>query len=94
MAARGVKPSLSPNLSTLATLEGLAGRVKNVLFIGVGCQVQAVRKVEKYLGLEKLYVLGTNCVDNGTREGFEKFKNAASETPETLLHYEFMQVRT
>jgi hypothetical protein len=39
--------------------------VKRLLFIGVGCQVQALRSVEKYLGLEKLYVLGTNCVDNG-----------------------------
>lgn len=39
--------------------------MKRLLFIGVGCQVQALRSVEKYLGLDKLYVLGTNCVDNG-----------------------------
>jgi coenzyme F420-reducing hydrogenase beta subunit len=39
--------------------------VKRLLFIGVGCQVQALRSVEHYLGLDKLYVLGTNCVDNG-----------------------------
>jgi 7-hydroxymethyl chlorophyll a reductase len=44
--------------------------------------------VEQYLGLEKLYVLGTNCVDNGPRQGLEKFLNAASKTPETVLHYE------
>jgi len=30
-------------------------------------------------------------VDNGTREGLDKFLKAASETPETVLHYEFMQ---
>jgi len=29
-----------------------------------GCQVQALRAIEGDLGLEKLYVLGTNCVDN------------------------------
>uniref|UniRef100_A0A0D9XQR4 Coenzyme F420 hydrogenase/dehydrogenase beta subunit C-terminal domain-containing protein n=2 Tax=Leersia perrieri TaxID=77586 RepID=A0A0D9XQR4_9ORYZ len=68
-----------------------AAGVKRLLFCGVGCQVQALRSVEKYLGLEKLYVLGTNCVDNGTREGLDKFLKAASSEPETVLHYEFMQ---
>ncbi|THU72802.1 hypothetical protein C4D60_Mb04t16010 [Musa balbisiana] len=88
-AAKGVKPTLSPNLDTLALVE--AAGVKRLLFCGVGCQVQALRSVEKYLSLDKLYVLGTNCVDNGTREGLEKFLNAASSEPETVLHYEFMQ---
>ncbi|KAL6901029.1 hypothetical protein ACP4OV_005705 [Aristida adscensionis] len=89
IAAKGVKPTLSPNLDTLALVE--AAGVKRLLFCGVGCQVQALRSVEKYLGLEKLYVLGTNCVDNGTREGLDKFLKAASSEPETVLHYEFMQ---
>lgn len=31
-------------------------------------QVQALRSIEPYLGLEKLYVLGTNCTDNGPRQ--------------------------
>ena len=56
-------------------------------------QVQALRSIEQYLGLEKLYVLGTNCVDNGPRRGLEKFLKAASSTPDTVLHYEIMQVR-
>jgi len=89
IAAKGVKPTLSPNLNMLALVE--AAGVKRLLFCGVGCQVQALRSVEKYLGLEKLYVLGTNCVDNGTREGLDKFLKAASSEPETVLHYEFMQ---
>ena len=59
---------------------------------GMGTQVQALRTVEKYLGLEKLYVLGTNCVDNGPRQGLDKFLRAASQDPDTVLHYEFMQV--
>ncbi|RWR96075.1 7-hydroxymethyl chlorophyll a reductase, chloroplastic isoform X1 [Cinnamomum micranthum f. kanehirae] len=88
-AAKGVKPTLSPNLNTLALVE--AAGVKRLLFCGVGCQVQALRSIEHHLGLEKLYVLGTNCVDNGTREGLEKFLNSASSDPETVLHYEFMQ---
>ncbi|PPS13130.1 hypothetical protein GOBAR_AA07513 [Gossypium barbadense] len=101
LAAKGVKPTLSPNLNTLALVE--AAGVKRLLFCGVGCQVQALRSVEHYLNLEKLYVLGTNCehisiiersystVDNGTREGLDKFLKAASSEPETVLHYEFMQ---
>ncbi|KAJ8616806.1 hypothetical protein MRB53_036178 [Persea americana] len=88
-AAKGVKPTLSPNLNTLALVE--AAGVKRLLFCGVGCQVQALRSIEHHLGLEKLYVLGTNCVDNGTREGLEKFLKSASSDPETVLHYEFMQ---
>ncbi|XP_058724327.1 7-hydroxymethyl chlorophyll a reductase, chloroplastic [Vicia villosa] len=89
LAARGVKPTLSPNLNTLALVE--AAGVKRLLFCGVGCQVQALRSVEHHLNLDKLYVLGTNCVDNGPREGLDKFLNAASDSPETVLHYEFMQ---
>ncbi|WCJ24166.1 7-hydroxymethyl chlorophyll a reductase chloroplastic [Euphorbia peplus] len=89
IAAKGVKPTLSPNLNTLALIE--AAGVKRLLFCGVGCQVQALRSVEHHLNLDKLYVLGTNCVDNGTRDGLDKFLKAASDEPETVLHYEFMQ---
>jgi len=38
LAAKGVKPTLSPNLDVLATVEALD--VKRLLFIGVGCQVR------------------------------------------------------
>jgi hypothetical protein len=30
-------------------------------------------------------------VDNGTREGLDKFLKVASDSPDTVLHYEFMQ---
>jgi len=89
MSARGVKPSLSPNLSVLAEVE--ARGLKRVLFVGVGCAVSALRAVEPYLGLDALYVVGTNCTDNGRWEGFNKFIDAASEDPDTVMHYEFMQ---
>jgi len=51
--------------------------------------VQALRAVEKYLGLEALYILGTNCVDNGRRGTLDKFLAAASTRPDQVLHYEF-----
>ena len=89
LRAKGVKPTLSPNLNVLALLE--SSGLKRILFCGVGCQVQALRSVESYLNLDALYVLGTHCVDNGKRQGLEKFLNTASENPDTVLHYEFMQ---
>ncbi|KAL6185222.1 hypothetical protein ACLB2K_041356 [Fragaria x ananassa] len=108
LAAKGVKPTLSPNLNTLALVEvdkGIVNKwawpsfaLSSVSVVNpLPCKetsilwVQALRSVEHHLNLEKLYVLGTNCVDNGSREGLDKFLKAASSEPETVLHYEFMQ---
>lgn len=89
LAARVNKPTLSPNLSVLEQVE--KSGMKRLLVIGVGCQIQALRTVEKQLGLEKLYVLGTPCVDNVTRAGLQKFLETTSQSPDTVVHYEFMQ---
>ncbi|MFN5766260.1 MAG: Coenzyme F420 hydrogenase/dehydrogenase, beta subunit C-terminal domain [Pseudanabaena sp.] len=89
LAARVNKPTLSPNLSVLEQIE--QSGIKRLLAIGVGCQIQALRTVEKELGLEKLYVLGTPCTDNVTRSGLQKFLDTTSRSPETVVHYEFMQ---
>ncbi|MCG9892614.1 MAG: Coenzyme F420 hydrogenase/dehydrogenase, beta subunit C-terminal domain [Thermosynechococcaceae cyanobacterium MS004] len=89
LAARVNKPTLSPNLSVLEQIE--QSGLKRLLVIGVGCQIQALRSVEKQLGLEKLYVLGTPCVDNVTRAGLQKFLDTTSRSPETVVYYEFMQ---
>jgi 3,8-divinyl protochlorophyllide a 8-vinyl-reductase (ferredoxin) len=89
LAARVNKPTLSPNLSVLEQIE--QSGLKRLLVIGVGCQIQALRSVEKQLGLEKLYVLGTPCVDNVTRAGLQKFLDTTSRSPDTVVYYEFMQ---
>ncbi|MEO1429524.1 MAG: Coenzyme F420 hydrogenase/dehydrogenase, beta subunit C-terminal domain [Cyanobacteria bacterium J06632_19] len=89
LAAKVNKPTLSPNLSVLEQIE--QSGIKRLLVIGVGCQIQALRAVEKQLGLEKLYVLGTPCVDNVTRAGLQKFLETTSKSPDTVVHYEFMQ---
>jgi coenzyme F420 hydrogenase subunit beta len=89
LAARVNKPTLSPNLSILEQVE--QSGMKRLVVIGVGCQIQALRAVEQQLGLEKLYVLGTPCVDNVTRAGLQKFLETTSRSPETVVHYEFMQ---
>ncbi len=89
LAAKVNKPTLSPNLSVLEQIE--QSGLKKLLVIGVGCQIQALRAVEKELGLEQLYVLGTPCTDNVTRAGLQKFLETTSRSPETVVYYEFMQ---
>lgn len=89
LAARVNKPTLSPNLSVLEQVQ--QSGMKRLLVIGVGCQIQALRTIEQQLGLEKLYVLGTPCVDNVTRAGLQKFLETTSRSPETVVYYEFMQ---
>ena len=89
LAAKVNKPTLSPNLNVLEQIE--QSGMKRLLVIGVGCQIQALRAVEPELGLEKLYVLGTPCVDNVSRQGLQKFLETTSRSPETVVHYEFMQ---
>lgn len=89
LAAKVNKPTLSPNLSVLEQIE--QSGMKRLLVIGVGCQIQALRAVETELGLEKLYVLGTPCVDNVSREGLQKFLETTSKSPDTVVYYEFMQ---
>ncbi|MDX2272692.1 MAG: Coenzyme F420 hydrogenase/dehydrogenase, beta subunit C-terminal domain [Cyanobacteriota bacterium] len=89
LAAKVNKPTLSPNLSVLETVKQSGCR--RLLVIGVGCQIQALRAVESQLGLEKLYVLGTPCVDNVSRAGLQKFLEVTSHSPATVVSYEFMQ---
>jgi 3,8-divinyl protochlorophyllide a 8-vinyl-reductase (ferredoxin) len=89
LAAKVNKPTLSPNLSVLEQVA--ESGLKKLLVIGVGCQIQALRAVEKELGIEKLYVLGTPCTDNVSRAGLQKFLDTTSRSPETVVYYEFMQ---
>jgi coenzyme F420-reducing hydrogenase beta subunit len=89
LAARVNKPTLSPNLNILEQIE--ESGLQRLLVIGVGCQIQALRAVQDKLGLEKLYVLGTPCVDNVSREGLQKFLETTSRSPDTVVYYEFMQ---
>ena len=89
LAARVNKPTLSPNLEVLEQLPGSG--IRRLMAIGVGCQIQALRAVEATLPLEKLYVLGLPCVDNVSRDGLQTFLESACRSPETVVHYEFMQ---
>jgi coenzyme F420 hydrogenase subunit beta len=89
LAARVNKPTLSPNLAVLEQLPGSG--IRRLLAIGVGCQIQALRAVQDTLPLDQLYVLGLPCVDNVSRQGLQTFLESASRSPDTVVHYEFMQ---
>ncbi|MGA1085818.1 MAG: coenzyme F420 hydrogenase/dehydrogenase beta subunit N-terminal domain-containing protein, partial [Vulcanococcus sp.] len=89
LSARVNKPTLSPNLEVLEQLPGSG--IRKLLAIGVGCQIQALRAVESTLPLDQLYVLGLPCTDNVSREGLQTFLETTVSSPETVVHYEFMQ---
>ena len=89
LAARINKPTLSPNLEVLEQLPGSG--IRRLLAIGVGCQIQALRAVQPTLPLEQLYVLGLPCVDNVSRQGLQTFLESTVSSPQTVVHYEFMQ---
>ena len=89
LSARVNKPTLSPNLEVLEQLPGSG--IKRLLAIGVGCQIQALRAVQATLPLDELYVLGLPCVDNVSRQGLQTFLESTVSSPDTVVHYEFMQ---
>jgi coenzyme F420 hydrogenase subunit beta len=89
LSARVNKPTLSPNLKVLEQLPGSG--IRRLLAIGVGCQIQALRAVQPTLPLEELYVLGLPCVDNVSRQGLQTFLESTVSSPDTVVHYEFMQ---
>jgi coenzyme F420 hydrogenase subunit beta len=89
LSARVNKPTLSPNLEVLEQLPGSG--IKRLLAIGVGCQIQALRAVQPTLPLDELFVLGLPCVDNVSRQGLQTFLESTVSSPNTVVHYEFMQ---
>jgi 3,8-divinyl protochlorophyllide a 8-vinyl-reductase (ferredoxin) len=89
LESRGNKPCISPNLEVLDEVR--ESGLKRVAFIGVGCQVHALRALQAELGLEKLYVIGIPCTDSTTYPDLQRFLQVVSRSPETVVHHEFMQ---
>jgi len=84
---RGMKMGYAPLLSLLEP--AIAKGYKKMAVIGIPCQVYALRALEKELGLEKLYVIGTPCSDNTTTENFHHFLSLVSSEPEEINYLEF-----
>ena len=84
---RGMRMGYAPLLSLLEP--AIAKGHKKIAVIGIPCQVYALRALEKELGLEKLYVIGTPCSDNTTTENFHQFLSLISSEPEEIIYLEF-----
>lgn len=84
---RGMRMGYAPLLALLEP--AVAAGHKRIGLIGIPCQVYALRALEKQLGLERLYVIGTPCSDNTTTEKFHEFLALLSDRPETISYLEF-----
>ncbi len=88
---RGMRMGYAPLLSLLEP--AVAQGHKRLAVIGIPCQVYALRALEKELGLEKLYVIGTPCSDNTTTERFHEFLQLIAaktgDAPEAISYLEF-----
>lgn len=89
IASAGNKPCLSPGLSLLDEVR--QSGVRRLAVIGVGCQVHALRAAQTELGLEQLYVIGIPCSDNVAYPDLQRFLRLMTDSPATVVHYEFMQ---
>ncbi|GFE64703.1 Coenzyme F420 hydrogenase/dehydrogenase, beta subunit C-terminal domain [Litoreibacter roseus] len=85
--ARGMRMGYAPLLSLLEP--AAAAGHKRIVVIGIPCQVYALRRIEKELGFEAIFVIGTPCSDNTTTENFHTFLGTLSAKPETITYLEF-----
>jgi len=84
---RGMRMGYAP---TLALLEpARAAGHKRLAFIGIPCQTYALRALERDLGFEAIFVIGTPCSDNTTTENFHTFLNLLDSKPDSISYLEF-----
>jgi coenzyme F420 hydrogenase subunit beta len=67
---RGMRMGYAPLLSLLEP--AAAQGIRRLAVIGIPCQVYALRALERELGFEKIYVIGTPCSDNTNTENFAR----------------------
>ena len=84
---RGMRMGYAPSLALLEP--AIKAGHKRIAFIGIPCQVYALRSLEKAFGLDRLYVIGTPCSDNTTTANFHKFLALLSDRPDTINYLEF-----
>lgn len=84
---RGMRMGYAPLLSLLepAAKQG----VKRLAIIGIPCQIYALRALERELGFEQLYVIGTPCSDNTSTENFHRFLSLLEQDPARITYLEF-----
>jgi len=84
---RGMRMGYAPLLSLLepAAEQG----IRRLAVIGIPCQVYALRALERELGFEKIYVIGTPCSDNTSTENFHAFLARLEDDPSRITYLEF-----
>ncbi|MEN9508733.1 MAG: hypothetical protein RLZZ621_1296, partial [Gemmatimonadota bacterium] len=87
-AVRGMKMGYAPLVALVE--QAVALGYQRLAFIGVACQVHALRALESRFGLERLYVIGTPCSDNTTTAQFHQFLSLLTDQPETVTYLEFL----
>lgn len=85
---RGMKMGYAPLVALVE--QAVAQGHRRLAFVGVACQVHALRALEAEFGLERLYVIGTPCSDNTTTERFHEFLALLSDAPDTITYLEFL----
>ena len=85
---RGMKMGYAPLVALVEQAVALGH--KRLAFIGVACQVHALRALEADFGLERLYVIGTPCSDNTTTDKFHDFLALLADDPSTITYLEFL----
>jgi coenzyme F420 hydrogenase subunit beta len=86
-ACRGMKMGFAPLLALLEPAAAAGHR--RIAIIGIPCQVHALRAIERQLGLERLYVIGTPCSDNTTTAMFHRFLDLLDPDPASITYLEF-----
>lgn len=85
--ARGMRMGYAPTVALLEPARAAGHR--RIAFIGIPCQVYALRALEKTLGFDSIHVIGTPCSDNTTTENFHTFLNLLDPNPDTVSYLEF-----
>jgi coenzyme F420 hydrogenase subunit beta len=84
---RGMRMGYAPLLALLEPAAAAGHR--RIAVIGIPCQVYALRAIERRLGFERIWVIGTPCSDNTTSERFWDFLRLVSDRPESITYLEF-----
>jgi coenzyme F420 hydrogenase subunit beta len=84
---RGMRMGYAP---TVALVEpAAAAGYRRIAMIGIPCQVYALRALERDLGFDRIYVIGTPCSDNTTTANFHHFLSLLDARPDTISYLEF-----
>lgn len=86
-SCRGMRMGYAPLLSLLEPAR--ARGITRLAVVGIPCQVYALRALERELGFERLYAIGTPCSDNTTTDNFHRFLELLADDPSTITYLEF-----